>query len=101
MTAQPEAKLAREAELPYATMALATDYDCWHETEEDVSVESILAVLHANAALAKRTVALLAKNLPDPKESPATGALKYAVITDAKSVDPSAKKRLDWLLAGC
>jgi 5'-methylthioadenosine phosphorylase len=98
MTAQPEAKLAREAELPYATLALATDYDCWHETEEDVSVESILAVLHANVALAKRTVAFLASHLPDPTESPATGALKYAVITDPKSVDASARRRLDWIL---
>ena len=45
MTAMPEAKLAREAELPFATLALATDYDCWHESEEDVSVEAVIATL--------------------------------------------------------
>jgi 5'-methylthioadenosine phosphorylase len=98
MTAMPEAKLAREAELPYATMALATDYDCWHETEEDVTVEAILAVLKANADLAKRTVAALAGNLPDTSESPATGALRYAVISDPKSQTAEGTKRLSWLI---
>jgi len=98
MTAMPEAKLAREAELPYATMALATDYDCWHETEEDVSVEAILAVLKSNADLAKRTVAELARNLPDTSGSPATGALRYAVISDPKSQNDEARQRLSWLL---
>jgi 5'-methylthioadenosine phosphorylase len=98
MTAMPEAKLAREAELPYATMALATDYDCWHETEEDVTVEAILAVLKANADLAKRTVVELAGNLPDTSKSPATGALRYAVISDPKSQPAEATKRLSWLI---
>lgn len=98
MTAMPEAKLAREAELPYATMALATDYDCWHESEEDVSVEAILAVLKANADLAKRTVAALARNLPDTSKSPATGALRYAVISDPKGQSAEATKRLSWLV---
>lgn len=98
MTAMPEAKLAREAELPYATMALATDYDCWHETEEDVTVEAILAVLKANADLAKRTVAELAGNLPDTSKSPATGALRYAVISDPKSQPAEATRRLSWLI---
>ena len=54
MTNMPEAKLAREAELCYATVALATDYDCWHETEEAVNVEAILATLHKNVELAKQ-----------------------------------------------
>ena len=54
MTNMPEAKLAREAELCYATVALATDYDCWHETEEAVTVEAILATLHKNVELAKQ-----------------------------------------------
>jgi 5'-methylthioadenosine phosphorylase len=98
MTAMPEAKLAREAELPYATMALATDYDCWHETEEDVTVEAILAVLKANADLAKRTVVELAGNLPDTSKSPATGALRHAVISDPKSQPAEATRRLSWLI---
>src|SRR5206468_1374317 len=61
MTSMPEAKLAREAELPFCTLALATDYDCWHESEEDVTVEAVIAVVKKNAALAKRTIANLAR----------------------------------------
>jgi 5'-methylthioadenosine phosphorylase len=99
MTALPEAKLAREAELPYATLALATDYDCWHESEEDVSVEAILQVLRANADLAKRTVAALALDLPDPSQSPATGALRHALITDPQARDATARERLSWLVS--
>ena len=67
MTAMPEAKLAREAELPYAVLALATDYDCWHESEEDVSVAAVLAVLTKNVAMARRAIAELANTLPDPQ----------------------------------
>jgi 5'-methylthioadenosine phosphorylase len=98
MTSMPEAKLAREAELPFATLALSTDYDCWHETEEDVNVEAVLAVVKKNVALAQRTIALLARALPDPAKSPATGALKGAVMTAAEKIPPEAKKRLAWLL---
>src|SRR5258708_37369682 len=72
MTGMPEAKLAREAELPYALLALATDYDCWHESEEDVSVEAIVAVLRRNVAAARGIVSELAPRLPDPSESEAT-----------------------------
>jgi 5'-methylthioadenosine phosphorylase len=99
MTAMPEAKLAREAELPYATMALATDYDCWHESVADVSVEAVIAVLKKNAELAKRTVAELAPRLPDPTGSPAHGALENAVLTAPEAVAEAAKTRLAWLLS--
>src|SRR5579863_1153529 len=78
MTGMPEAKLAREAELPYALLALATDYDCWHEVEDEVSVAAVLAVLKKNAAVARRTIAELADALPDPKSSRAFGALASA-----------------------
>jgi 5'-methylthioadenosine phosphorylase len=98
MTAMPEAKLAREAELPYATLALATDYDCWHQTEAPVTVEAIVTVLHANAALAKRTVIELAGHLPDPRRSNAHGALGFAVITDPSRISAEARERLGWLL---
>jgi 5'-methylthioadenosine phosphorylase len=98
MTALPEAKLAREAELPYATLAFATDYDCWHESEDDVSVDAILAVLRRNAELARSIVRELAGDLPDPTTSPAHGALRHAVITDLSSVEPAVRARLDWLL---
>ena len=98
MTAMPEAKLAREAELPYATLALATDFDCWHESEEDVSVDAVLAVLHANAELAKRCVAELAAALPDPRESAASTALAGAVITAPDAIASETRARLSWLL---
>jgi 5'-methylthioadenosine phosphorylase len=98
MTAMPEAKLAREAELPYATLALATDYDCWHESEEDVSIDAILAVLRQNAELARRTVAKLAAGLPDPKRSPAFEATKNAVLTTRSQLAAAVSERLSWLL---
>lgn len=98
MTALPEAKLAREAQLPYATLALATDYDCWHETEEAVTVEGVLAVLKANADRAKRTVIELCDRLPDPRQSAASRALDNAVITTPGAVSPGVGQRLEWLL---
>ncbi|HWO08531.1 MAG TPA: S-methyl-5'-thioadenosine phosphorylase, partial [Polyangiaceae bacterium] len=98
MTAMPEAKLAREAELPYATLALATDYDCWHESEEDVSVDAILEVLKQNADLARRTVARLARALPDPAESPAQGATRTAILTARGAIAAEVRERLAWLL---
>jgi 5'-methylthioadenosine phosphorylase len=98
MTALPEAKLAREAELPYALLALATDYDCWHESEEDVTVEAVLSVLHKNVATARRSVAELAAGLPDPSESPASGALAAAIMTARDRISPGALARLEWLI---
>ncbi len=98
MTAMPEAKLAREAELPFATLALATDYDCWHVSEEDVTVEAVLAVMRKNVDAAKKTIASLAARLPDPKTSRATGALKGAVMTHGDSVSLEARNKLSWLV---
>jgi len=98
MTAMPEAKLAREAELPYATLALSTDYDCWHESEEAVSVEAVVAVMKKNVVVAQRTLRELAQALPDPAKSPATGALRGAIMTAKGSVSEAAAKRLSWLL---
>ncbi|MCC6213423.1 MAG: S-methyl-5'-thioadenosine phosphorylase [Polyangiaceae bacterium] len=99
MTAMPEAKLAREAELPYATLALATDYDCWHEEEQPVTVEAVLAIVHANAERARATVRELAGAVPDLSASPARSALASAVMTAADARAPAALARLDWLLA--
>ena len=98
MTAMPEAKLAREAELPYVTLAFVTDYDCWHRTHEAVSVEAVLQVLKGNSALAKRALALLAQSLPDPAESPASSALKYALLTPLERATKASRERLGWLL---
>ena len=99
MTALPEAKLAREAELPYALLALATDYDCWHESEEDVSVEAVLAVMKKNVVIARRAVAELARTLPDPATSAASKALAGAIMTAPDRITPAARARLDWLIA--
>ncbi|HSC86812.1 MAG TPA: S-methyl-5'-thioadenosine phosphorylase [Polyangiaceae bacterium] len=98
MTALPEAKLAREAQLPYVTVAFSTDYDAWHETEEAVTVEMVLAVLRQNGALAQRLVAELPSLLPDPSKSPASSALQGALLTPVEHISPSTRARLDWLL---
>ena len=82
----------------HATLALATDYDCWHDTEEAVTVDAVLAVVRKNVTLAKRVIAELARDLPDPAKSPARGALAGAIMTAKEAVTPEAKKRLGWLL---
>ncbi len=98
MTAMPEAKLAREAELPYALLAMSTDYDCWHATEVSVTVEAVIAVLQENVAYARRTIRDLSRGLPDPKSSPAYGALTNAVMTRRDRVPEETRARLSWLL---
>jgi 5'-methylthioadenosine phosphorylase len=94
MTNMPEAKLAREAELCYATMALATDYDCWHETEEAVTVEAILATLHRNVALAKQILKSVLPSVADTQDCACRQALNHAVITDRKQVPAAVKRKL-------
>jgi 5'-methylthioadenosine phosphorylase len=98
MTAMPEAKLAREAELPFALLALATDYDCWHETEEHVTVEAVLAIMGRNVEKVRRTVGELAPKLPDPAKSPASTALQGAIMTAKDRIPAPSRARLDWLV---
>ena len=99
MTNATEAKLAREAAVCYATLALVTDYDCWHEEEEDVSVEGVLANLRANAQLAADVLARTVAALPRERTVCACGeALRAAVITPRESISASARARLDVLL---
>lgn len=98
MTNMPEAKLAREAELPYATLALVTDYDCWHATEEAVNVDAVLTVLNRNVGHAKEVARSLAHRLPDVSASPARGALKRAIITAPDAMAPDARARIEWLI---
>lgn len=99
MTNMPEARLAREAEISYATLALATDYDCWHEGEEDVSVEAVIAVLTANVAKARAIIAAAVPQISaDRTGSPAFGALKHAVMTDPKRVPPETWARVKLLV---
>lgn len=98
MTAMPEAKLAREAELPYATLAFATDYDCWHDAHDAVSVEAVVRVLAQNSSLAKQALRGLCAELPDPKLSPASRALATAILTPPDRVSTANRARLGWLL---
>jgi len=95
MTAMPEAKLAREAGLPYALLGMVTDYDCWREGEE-ADVEAIVARLHDNAATARRLVVELARRLPKERTpSPIDTNLDTAVITAPEARDPAMVARLD------
>ena len=91
MTNLPEAKLAREAEICYATLALATDYDCWHEAEEEVTIEAVIKVLQDNVALAKRIIKASLRDVGRVGECGCHWALKDAIITD-KSVIPDKVK---------
>ena len=95
MTNLQEAKLAREAEMAYATVALATDYDCWHETEEDVNVADVIAVLRANVERAKQVVVQVAKRLAERGPISAAGAMEHAIITAPDAMSAEAKARLD------
>ncbi|MDO9022091.1 MAG: S-methyl-5'-thioadenosine phosphorylase [Deltaproteobacteria bacterium] len=97
MTNVPEAFLAREAELPYATLALATDYDSWREQDE-AHVDEIIAVMAKNVARAQAVVAGLAAALPDVSASPAQGATKHAVMTRWEAVSAEARARYALLL---
>lgn len=98
MTNLPEAKLAREAELCYATVALATDYDCWHETEEAVTVESILATLRQNVSLAKRLLRTAIPMVADDKACTCQCALQNAVITAPDRMPASLRRKLALLM---
>jgi 5'-methylthioadenosine phosphorylase len=95
MTALPEAKLAREAEIAYGLLAMATDYDCWHEEEADVTADAVIAVIHANAKLANNIVKEIAGTLPTHSVDPALYAAKYAIMTEAAIVPPRTKEKLD------
>ena len=98
MTNMPEAKLAREAELCYATVAMVTDYDCWHPNHDDVSVDTIIKVLLANADKACGLVQTLAPRVhADAKATacPCRSALEHALITAPEARDPEMVKRLD------
>ena len=95
MTNIPEAKLAREAELCYSTVALATDYDCWHESEDDVSVEAILQIMHHNVENAKRAIAWAARNMAEKDACGCSEALKFAIVTDPSAIPDKVKKDLE------
>jgi 5'-methylthioadenosine phosphorylase len=98
MTNLPEAKLAREAELCYATIALATDYDCWHETEEDVSVEAVVAILKQNVATAKAIIKAAVPRIPRERSCACATAAQYALLSDPRALAPEVRARLELIV---
>lgn len=99
MTALPEAKLAREAEICYATLAMITDYDVWHESEEEVSVELVIANLTRNVDTSRRVIADVISKVPQNRDCGCESALKNAIITDRDHITAEAKKRLALLIS--
>ncbi len=96
MTAMPEAKLAREAELPYATLAMVTDYDCWREETAAVEVSAVMEVMAANADGARNTIVKLAEALQGERPaSPIDTCLDYAIVTNPAAWDPARLAKLD------
>lgn len=99
MTNLPEAKLAREAEIAYATLALVTDYDCWHPDHDSVTVDMIVANLHKNATNAQKVIQETVRRLTEnPFVSDAHSALKYAILTPLDKVPEKTKENLHLLL---
>ncbi|MDY0095867.1 MAG: S-methyl-5'-thioadenosine phosphorylase [Candidatus Vecturithrix sp.] len=98
MTNLQEAKLAREAEICYATMAMVTDYDCWHEEEDDVTVEAIIQNLMKNAELAQKVICAVVPKISGKRTCICANALQYALITDRKSIPEETKQQLDLLV---
>ncbi len=98
MTNVTEAKLAREAEICYATIAMITDYDCWHPEHESVTASQIIATLNQNAENAQRVLRSAVRMLPAARSCKCGSALQHALVTDLKLVPPATKKRLGAIL---
>lgn len=98
MTNLQEAKLAREAEICYVTIAMVTDYDCWHDEEESVNVEMLLEYLRRNSENAKRLLAEAIRRLPPDADCPCRHALAAAIITDRAVIPAETRRRLDLLI---
>jgi len=94
MTNLQEARLAREAEMSYATLAMVTDYDCWHEDEADVEVADILEILRRNAATAQEVVRRAVAAIDTTAPSPWKGSLRHAIITDPSLIPAETRTRL-------
>ncbi|MEO8285961.1 MAG: S-methyl-5'-thioadenosine phosphorylase [Chloroflexota bacterium] len=99
MTAMPEARLAREAEMCYATLAMATDYDSWHLDHDNVTVDLVVRNLNKNVQRAQDTVEALVASLPNEYESPAASALENAIMTAPEAIPEEVKERLKPLLS--
>ncbi len=98
MTALPEAKLAREAEICYATLAIVTDYDCWHPNYESVTTEMILTNLRKGIDTVKRILKLLLPSIPQKRDCACASTLKYAIATEMKYIPEKKRKELGLLI---
>ncbi|PLX95104.1 MAG: S-methyl-5'-thioadenosine phosphorylase [Desulfuromonas sp.] len=98
MTNIPEARLAREAEICYATVALATDYDCWHEGHDDVSVEAVIAIIQQNVAMAQNIIKQAVGRIVTGRSCPCGEALRYAVITHAEAIPAETAGKLSLMI---
>jgi 5'-methylthioadenosine phosphorylase len=94
MTNLQEAKLAREAEIAYATMALVTDYDCWHPDHDSVTIDMIIGYLTANVKMAQNVMALVVERLDVSHRDPAHHALRSAILTNPAAIPPKVKHDL-------
>lgn len=98
MTASPEAFLAREAEICYATMAHVTDYDVWHVSQAPVTVDMVISTLNKNTALAQKAISVFAKNLRQERKCDCRHALSTALITRKDAIPPATLQKLDLLI---
>ena len=98
MTNLTEAKLAREAEICYGIIALSTDYDCWHETHDDVTVEAILAIIHQNVIMAKNIIRHAVADIKAERHCGCATAMRHAIITDKAVIPAETKHRLDLIV---
>jgi 5'-methylthioadenosine phosphorylase len=98
MTNLQEAKLAREAEICYATLAMVTDYDCWRAGHDDVTVDQIVAVLHKNAENAAKVVKAAVAAMPAERMCACASALQYAILTDRATIPEATKEKLGLLI---
>jgi 5'-methylthioadenosine phosphorylase len=98
MTNLQEAKLAREAEICYATIAMVTDYDCWHDGHESVTVAQVVEIIHKNVANVQNVIRQAIPKTPEKRKCSCGNALQYAIMTDPKKIPAAAKKRLKLLI---
>jgi 5'-methylthioadenosine phosphorylase len=98
MTNLPEARLAREAEICYGTVALATDYDCWHDDHDDVTVEAVIEIIKQNVAMARRIIKAAVKPLSQPMDCTCGESLKYAIMTDKTMIPEKTREDLDVIM---
>jgi 5'-methylthioadenosine phosphorylase len=98
MTNLTEAKLAREAEICYGVIALSTDYDCWHDAHEDVSVEAVLTIIRNNVAMARNIIRQAVRQIGEERSCPCASALQFAIISDKRIIPVDTQENLQLII---